>query len=688
MFRIFRPFVSYVYGETVEGEAVRVPVPEEYRTWFEGKKWEILPYPDVTPGSIREYAWTIKEGLREYYQNFLDEMEEVTGKPIFYWKQNDMGTWIWDYGRGVIPENWFGRPGKPEEVRRLKPFWARGRYGQGMKYGSMAILCEGYNIFMWSKKNNSFYSIFLAPYTWMGVRVTCLQVAGTTGIESPIPGAGTVVLIYRYRGPMYLDMLAIPEINPDIKIIYEAWFTEDGISKPHRIIEEEEHKLYCRNILVGKISEVYEGAKSNYSYDLWWIDLEPTRRRVDMWSVGRTLGQLLSVCDKKEVWEKILRSMHNRSYIETHAVFEPALATDSVKKAVKEAVDKYTDGRTLVILKGLEVLLIRQLEYLGYKTAVPVNRSLADFLIRIGAAKSVDEVIEAHRGEIRLYEEIPFEQLPMVAQKRLIMCRLFAESVANLLARKYAKVVNPPEVSVAEIPRVEAARGLGSYVKSERKIYIDAYHILYAPLDKIICTMYHELAHFVDHIVTESIDEPPSRERMIEVSSAVLYDVLRGDRTRQTLASLYIISTRPFLPLPSRIDYDKDIPLENPVPIREPELYGREAVAYVERVKEKIRTLTACGVVVLRDKQGRPLYLHRGVWVCSKLRDFKGIHPITKIEELYFIRFAEDSLKRILSNVKWDYGDELYYEKVGSIEVWLYAPWLDKFKLTEKVIAT
>jgi len=338
-----------------------------------------MAYPEKTVQSILNKGWGAWEGIREFYQNVLDEEEAVHGVPNVYTGLDSYGLWIWDYGRGIRAIDWFGRMGEEREER--KHWWDRGRFGRGMKDGAAALIIHtGKPIFIWTRYGYV-YTLYFGNWYFAGETRRCLVITAREGaFEMPIPGAGTVVLVYGYKGDTFLDRFNIPVAKKNILAKIEYSYRE-APEKPNYIIDEPEKRIYVRNIFVNQIKTLF-GRPSLYSYDLWWIELDEDRRTVDRWSFERELGRLLSRLPlvNLPLWTEILKNIATRDFVESHANFTYDYLYGLEEPVYKSWLNAF--GANAICLSPDEgTFFAERLKYLGYVPIVVPWESLRRFLL-------------------------------------------------------------------------------------------------------------------------------------------------------------------------------------------------------------------------------------------------------------------------------------------------------------------
>ena len=111
--------------------AVKPPVvltPEEYERDWKPQGWQLII---IGPTSTWRQEWGEWEAIRDIVQNALDECEHYS------WSYDNEGLYIRDNGKGIAVADFLLGPPK------LKPDYARGKYGEGMKIAALAMLRKG-----------------------------------------------------------------------------------------------------------------------------------------------------------------------------------------------------------------------------------------------------------------------------------------------------------------------------------------------------------------------------------------------------------------------------------------------------------------------------------------------------------------------------------------------------------------
>ncbi|MDD4985816.1 MAG: hypothetical protein PHQ43_08510, partial [Dehalococcoidales bacterium] len=106
----------------------RIMTMEEYNTRWKPEGWKII---FIGPTATWRQEWGEWEAIRDLVQNALDETE------AYQYGYDEEGLWLADQGKGVGLSSFLLGPPK------LKPDYARGKFGEGMKIASLALLRKG-----------------------------------------------------------------------------------------------------------------------------------------------------------------------------------------------------------------------------------------------------------------------------------------------------------------------------------------------------------------------------------------------------------------------------------------------------------------------------------------------------------------------------------------------------------------
>jgi hypothetical protein len=596
-----------------------------------------LPYPNITPTSVKNMGWRKYEGYREFVQNILDEMQEVTGTPRIWYETRDDGIIMWDYGRGIDAEDWFGRPEATDvtATKKVKPAWARGRFGEGMKQAVGVFLNENIIPFIFSK--NTLYVPYYEKYTWRGASVLCLNLNYIENVLMPVSGAGTVIYFYYGYMPPSEDYEMIAKTF--VPFDFPSKFIATIDDMPNRILDGLANKLFVRNMFVCDTVEAF-GLNTIWGYDLWWVELERDRRVASVYSVESELGRLLNMVDKSNIWYDIFNHITNTTFLESNAVMRVYDTTSpEVVMAMKEAwVNIF--GEKSVLISESEVFLTQRISYLGYNPVLIPNSRFREYLKTRGVAPSLDEVLKKEGGLPKDYVDV--RSLSNMAKMRVS----FSTLLLKALIESYYKEKTLIPSKVAFLPITPAGeRHFGEYDGYKKEIVYDYYYIEYAPTDRFLGTVIHEFTHYL-----EEVGDPLDWVELQKVSGRVLEVVSLYPRlTKQLDALRDLYFARVFTPTR---EYTKtDILLK-----WHPESEKRFPDT-TKRIEDSINRLIAYSTVILRDAEGwvyyTDLYGHE-MYAHKTFDDFSRIYYDYSGFKYKLKRIHMDNPKIILAEV-WIY---------------------------------
>lgn len=160
---------------------------DEYQQNWQPQGWQLII---IGPTSTWRQDWGEWEAIRDIVQNALDECEYYT------WGYDDEGLYIRDVGKGIAVADFLLGPPK------LKPDYARGKFGEGMKIAALALLRLGYSIRV-ETKSRVLWIIFLEQKV-NGHAETLAALWKPNGRRS-----GTNFHIIGYRGTAFEDRFAV-----------------------------------------------------------------------------------------------------------------------------------------------------------------------------------------------------------------------------------------------------------------------------------------------------------------------------------------------------------------------------------------------------------------------------------------------------------------------------------------------
>ncbi len=483
----------------------RVLTMEEYRTHWQPQGWELII---IGPTSTWRQEWGEWEAIRDIVQNALDECE------YYRWGYDERGLYIRDVGKGIAVADFLLGPPKP------KPDWARGKFGEGMKIASLALIRRGYPVHI-ETVGRELWVIFLGQ-----------KVNGTAETLAAMwrPGsrrAGTIFHIIGYTGPAFERYFAVNLPRSAI-----LWETPSPVTSPvHRYNQLIRAEAMAASPVGGLIyaRDIYlKDIKSQYSYNLWGFELAPDRHgpknEADLWV---DVGRLWCGVSRVDLLEQFLQMVSDPPGIrtaESHNVSLDSYSMGAEPISGKRYVDFIEDNASVWQSAWRRVFgdnaVIRTtdrwdgtIKHLGY-TSIGVQWAVRDALAR---AITVDEeLVRASQERLREVEIIPDERLTPPQLAHLKLARGIA-GYFHYIAGVHAAIIPPAS---------DRVRTAGMYSRTTREIYIAADQLERGR--STIDTAVHEIAHHTSG--AEDLEEGHSRAmtqvaaRVVELTAAGRFD--------------------------------------------------------------------------------------------------------------------------------------------------------------------
>jgi len=445
---------------------------DEYDSAWKPQSWQLII---IGPTSTWRQEWGDWEAIRDIVQNALDEAE------AYRWGYDSQGLWIADRGRGVAVADFLLGPPK------LKPEWARGRFGEGMKIAALALVRKGYSVHV-ETAGKELWIIFLEQKV-NGSAETLAAMWRPNGTK-----VGTKFHIIGYTGSAFADRFAVNLPRSAIAAEGPSRLNEP-IRRFNQLIsytftDSNGSRIYARDIYMRDI-------KSPYSYNLWSFDLAPDRHapknEPDLWV---DIGRLWSCVPKEELMEIFLRMVHFPPLFETdesHNISMERWAMGSEPVTGKLYADFVKENAS--VWKGAwvknfgENAIIRTsdrwdgtVKHLGYESH-SVNWLVQDTLAQ--AIITDAELVKASQERLREVQVIPDERLTRVQRAHLKLARAIADEVCMTKVSGVHAAIIPPAS--------DRVRTAGMYSRTTMEIYI--------ALDQLekgrttVDTVIHEIAH-------------------------------------------------------------------------------------------------------------------------------------------------------------------------------------------------
>jgi hypothetical protein len=462
--------------QTVLEKTHRTPIlitPEDYEREWKPKGWRLIY---IGPTSTWREDWGEWEAIRDIVQNCLDETE------TYQYGFDHEGLWIADKGSGVVVEDFLLGPPK------LKPDWARGKFGEGMKIASLALLRLGHSVHV-NTVNRELWVIFTEQPV-NGRVDTLAAMWKPNGTRK-----GTRFHIIGYRGSAYDYRFAV-NLPPSYTVFKAASDIDQPKQRYNQLIRTEmiskelggESLMYCRDIFFRTI-------RSPFSYNLWGFKLAPDRHgpedEREMW---QDAGRLWSMCTKIPLLAELLFMVTDpprKITDETEYLEFGNLRRDPItgkrradimldNSAIWKRAWEQAFGKGVVLETNSN--LRNMVEHLGYSSR-RVKWSLQNIFVDI---MNTDlQLIHKMAQKLQATEIIPDHKLPLQELNNL--------KLARALARQY----KTGPVYAAEIPPASdmVSRTAGTYEFDTHIIHIHKNELRRG--STTVGTMVHEIGHHV-----------------------------------------------------------------------------------------------------------------------------------------------------------------------------------------------
>jgi len=485
-------------------------------------RWELVLTLTVEIAYAIRRGWDYWMSVREFIQNALDASEKAHGREGMFIDIRE------ENGCLVIIDN---GPGLTFRAFILgasdKACHERGRFGEGLKVGAAFLINEGFTVYVHS--GDAIYKLIRSPF---GANYLMIVMGKATkripGTKVIIPGLtfNDLQLYTTSETGLSFDYLIFPifvKKHPDAILVcrkYRSHFCD--VVMPNFVVS---HKygdiLWVRDIYVNKISEMTGGKPAYYSYNLWWVELEPNRRYADISSLKGEIKYILEH-EPELLYQILLDSLtltpeHGEitdKWLETglYLSIPPETIThlsDYIKKKIR--------GNVVFTHSRAKLSLIR---YFGaYPVIVPRNFSIPrmfreEYFFRYIATRELSR------------KPIPREVLPICAR-----------SIVNLLERLSEELGFNVEIHV--VKNLMDGRASGQSMPEQGIIRLDydlLSSIVYLPIE-IMDTYIHELAHvaaYKDYGVSEDLTEEFEKS-LSNIATAIIRRILTNVTVRDTL---------------------------------------------------------------------------------------------------------------------------------------------------------
>lgn len=441
---------------------------EDFRKDWEPQGWRLIT---IGPTSTWREGWGAWEAIRDIVQNALDESETYS-----YGYDKD-GFWIADKGKGLAVADFLLGPPK------LKPDYARGKFGEGMKIASLALLRLGFPLHV-ETVGREIWTIFLLQKV-NGHVETLAALWRPDGSKR-----GTTFHIVGYTGSAFADNFSV-NLPKSAVIAQGAAPLFEPIQRYNQLIDysfPQGSRIFARDIYMRDIG-------SPFSYNLWGFDMAPDRHGPKeegaMWT---DVGRLWSCITKPALLKTFLRMVCDPPEIQAVENYKVAMypydmgTNPEGRKPYSELVHdaraiwtkawKDTFGSDAVLRSSSRLdALVRHLGYRSVGLLHSVTATLSQ------AIPTDEELIAESQDRLRDVAVIP--------DRKLSPRELASLRVARKIAAQFQ---GSPKVHAAIIPPAsDRTRTAGMYSMALREIYIsqDQLNNGRDTVDVVI----HEIAH-------------------------------------------------------------------------------------------------------------------------------------------------------------------------------------------------
>lgn len=464
----------------------RVLTMEEYERIWKPQGWQLII---IGPTSTWRQDWGDWEAIRDIVQNALDEAES------YLWGYDDQGLWIIDKGKGVAVADFLLGPPK------LKPDWARGKFGEGMKIASLALLRKGYSVHVRTIRRE-LWVIFLEQRV-NGRAETLAALWRPDGIR-----VGTEFHIIGYSGPAFeryfavnlprsLILAKVPSPLAEPKRRFNQLIKAEGMAA-----SPEGGLIYSRDIY-------FKDIKSAFSYNLWGFELAPDRHgpktEADLWvDMGRLWCGISNVSLLEQFLPMVMDPSRVDAYenrkisMDSHSMGSEPVSGKRYYDMVNENILSWQAAWRNVVGNNAVIRTTDRwdgmVKHLGY-VSVELQWGVRDALSTV--ITSDRELMRRSQEALRQVKAVPDIDLTKRAFTHLKLARAIASRFSGV-AGVHGAIIPPAS------DRVRTA-GLYDMGTQEVMLHIETLE----RAERTIDAMVHELGH---HVAFERTDDPLQAE--------------------------------------------------------------------------------------------------------------------------------------------------------------------------------
>jgi len=493
---------------------------EDFETNWKPLGWKLII---IGPTATWRESWGAWESIRDIVQNCLDETESYESG------FTAEGLWIADQGKGVaVADFLLGPP-------RLKPDFARGKFGEGMKIAALAMVRAGHAVHV-NTSDKELWIVFYEQQVGNGEVANTLAALWRPATEHIRWGTRFQFIGYQGRDFKYRFATNVPRAAT---VVWAPARIESPIKRYNQVMEfafpPEEGKpdysahpeaflsgprIFARDIYMRPITSLF-------SYNLWGFELAPDRHapasEQQMWlDMGRTWAcckepRLLDIffqmvkrpggleCDEKNSLSMDLWNMrgapNEKDYVDimwdNKDLWFDAFNRQNGENAVLRTSDRWDNT----------------VKHLGYEP-VSVSWGVESAMKKVLLTDRV--LIDQSQERLREVQVIPDEKLSPRQLASLTLARRVADQVSSKAVGGVWAAIIPPAS--------DRMRTAGMYGTVTQEIYINI-----DQLDggrRTVDTTIHEVAH---HISGAEDGEEAHNAALSHVAGMVVEETARGN---------------------------------------------------------------------------------------------------------------------------------------------------------------
>jgi len=425
-------------------------------------EWHIAFSTNVTTDYAVRRGWTLWHALREVVQNSLDEEEAIYGYEnirVDVWGDLQ-GTHVRDRGKGITVHAFIvgGTEKRP---------WERGFFGEGLKVAAAIIASEGGMLYAFTRGYRVYKTVNIDGLIWVVGGKSTADVSGTE-----------MVVVGPYINPAVVDTMVfqafMSKYNPQVISKVELGHpTEvEWPKKPSIIVDystADGGVLWVRDIYVNTFKGT-SGKPSVFSYNLWWINLEPNRVMANPDDLSREVVRVYTPSAIRELLSRVVENgVVKGGLYETEVAAWRYVSSEVVEEVAKMFSD-------YCAMPMYEAEKKDWLQYITGKPIVVYTPAMRKLFEKVPDAELAASEKLRELSETAVKGEVPLSCLTIPEANNVAIAALLVTNVRGIKGVKVAKL----PIDTAGTTRD------GFVVLNKDYIY---------GRDGCICTALHEAAH-------------------------------------------------------------------------------------------------------------------------------------------------------------------------------------------------